>query len=389
MNISTMRIEKERGAPGWVPEDAVHYLTHIEMGRSIRQIARDAGCHASTISRRIRRFESRRDDPLVDRALDRLGAVHFAAATTPVPANSPARLSPSSSDIAKKDPHMSACPDHKSFGTAEGSIEREALRILRRLAETGAILAVARDMDKAVVLRDLPDGNTARTAVVGREVAEALALKDWIECHTQGAIARYRITSSGRAKLRRLAAREEGDAGGFAEAASPFGEQHRDWEEREVEGEAGGRRRLRFNLSESPLTAVARRRDKDGKPFLDHGLVAAGERLREDFELAQMGPRVAQNWDRFLTAGSRGGPASGGTADGPRAARERVGEALADLGPGLGDVVLRTCCFLEGMETTERHMGWSARSGKIVLRIALQRLKAHYDMQGRYAPRIG
>jgi hypothetical protein len=28
-----------------------------------------------------------------------------------------------------------------------------------------------------------------------------------------------------------------------------------------------------------------------------------GEHLREDFELAQMGPRAAQNWDRFLTSG--------------------------------------------------------------------------------------
>jgi hypothetical protein len=56
-----------------------------------------------------------------------------------------------------------------------------------------------------------------------------------------------------------------------------------------------------------------------------------------------------------------------------------VAEALRDLGPGLGDVALRVCCFLEGIETTERRLGWAARSGKIVLRIALQRLKRHYE----------
>ena len=43
------------------------------------------------------------------------------------------------------------------------------------------------------------------------------------------------------------------------------------------------------------------------KQFLSDDLVRVGERLREDFELAQMGPRVAQNWDRFLTSGGHSG----------------------------------------------------------------------------------
>jgi hypothetical protein len=120
-------------------------------------------------------------------------------------------------------------------------------------------------------------------------------------------------------------------------------------------------------------------------------LISAAERLREDFELAQMGPRVAQNWDRFLTAGDRGGfRGDVGMAEGPRAARDRVAAALRDLGPGLADVVLRVCCFLDGIEAAEQRMGWAARSGKIVLRIALQRLARHYDeTYGKSGPRIG
>jgi len=100
---------------------------------------------------------------------------------------------------------------------------------------------------------------------------------------------------------------------------------------------------------------------------------------------------VAQNWERFLTGGMRGGFSNdSGVGDGPTGARDRVSEALRDLGPGLGDVVLRCCCYLEGMETAERRMGWSARSGKIVLRIALQRLKQHYDEKyGPHGPMIG
>ncbi|MWD29509.1 helix-turn-helix domain-containing protein, partial [Aquicoccus sp. SCR17] len=66
---------------------------------------------------------------------------------------------------------------------------------------------------------------------------------------------------------------------------------------------------------------------------------------------------------------------------GPPAARLRAAAALRDLGPGLGDMALRCCCRMQGLETAEREMGWSARSGKIVLRIALQRLKRHFDAQ--------
>jgi hypothetical protein len=67
-----------------------------------------------------------------------------------------------------------------------------------------------------------------------------------------------------------------------------------------------------------------------------------------------------------------------------------VSRALRDLGPGLGDMVLRCCCFLEGLEAAEKRMGWSARSGKIVLRIALQRLKRHYaETYGPEADMIG
>ena len=176
----------------------------------------------------------------------------------------------------------------------------------------------------------------------------------------------------------------------MAEAQGAFAAQHRVWGERQVMDDAGPRR-LRCNLAESPVAVLGRRRDKDGKPFLETPLVEAAERLREDFELAQMGPRVAQNWEKFLTGGDRGSfRADGGMAEGPSRARERVALALRDLGPGLGDVALRVCCFVEGIEAAERRMGWAARSGKIVLRIALMRLRRHYDeLYGRAGPLIG
>lgn len=361
--------------PEWVPESAQRYLAHTETGRTIRDLARCGGCHASTVLRQIRRIEARRDDPLVDAALQALGVTHF----------SPQSIQLRSTQPQKDSPCMDA--SFRSETTPnDATLERESCRVLRRLCETGALLAVAEDMDKAVVVRGGESGTGTRTAVVDAGIAQAMALKDWIACANPGRISRYHITAAGRAALGKILAQHENQARaqnetGFAEAQTPFGEQNCDWGEKTIDDPVqGSARRVRYNMAESPLTCLARRKDKSGAPFLNDDLVGAGERLREDFELAQMGPRVAQNWDRFLTGGGRGGFApDSGIGNGPTESRDRVARALADLGPGLSDVALRCCCYLEGLEIAEKRMGWSARSGKIVLRIALQRLKRHYD----------
>lgn len=361
--------------PAWLPEAVRIYLHHTEQGLSFRALARSKGCHASTVMRQVRRFENRRDDPLWDEALAALARAH---PTTSI-------------DPRKEERAMTAPVRAQTIVADEETIVREAKRILRRLAEPGAMLAIAPDLDKAAVVRNLPDGHTLRTAVVSRPVAQAFALKDWIVCRKPGRIATYEISTAGRAALRRmLDADQTAGQPGFAEAQTAFGSQHRTWDERVVD-EPEGPRRIRYNLAESPVAALARRRDKDGQAFLSPDLLDAAERLREDFELAQIGPRTTQNWERFLTAADRGAfrpDAHGG--EGARGARERVAAALRDLGPGLGDMVLRCCCFLEGLEIAEQRMGWSARSGKIVLRIALMRLRRHYDeTYGRSGPLIG
>ena len=62
--------------PAWLPDDARLYLTHVQHSKAIREIARSEGRHASTILRKIRAFELRRDDPLVDEALSRFEAAN-------------------------------------------------------------------------------------------------------------------------------------------------------------------------------------------------------------------------------------------------------------------------------------------------------------------------
>lgn len=351
--------------PEWVPPGAAHYIAHTEQGEPIRALARAAGCHASTVLRQIRKVENRRDDPLVDAALRRLGAAG-ARLTAPVRAR----------DLAKG--HLRATPPDMPDDV---TLTREAMRVLRRLVETGAVLAVATDLDKAVVVRDLPGQASARTAVVDANVAEAMALKDWITPKNTGRIVRYRITATGRQALVDMLKRYGATVAFEAE------QQRQDAEH--AEEEAG--RTRRYGLTESPIAALGRRRDKCGNPFLPEGLVQAGERLREDYELARMDEDRPQDWDAFLK-GTPAQPSPDTEATGSAAARahSRMQTALTNLGPGLAEIALRCCCYLEGLETTEKRLGWSARSGKVVLKIALERLRLHYDSDaGRSGAMIG
>lgn len=404
-------------------EDAALYLAHVALGEPLRRLAAVSGRHPSTVLRAVRRVEQRRDDPLLDDLLTRIEAVardpgapaplaKESALSPSVPVPTP-RAMPEGSNRTVAMPAATSGPDasraRKSTGSGLGApddraLAKEARRILRRLSEPRAFLALARGAQVACVFKKADDSllTLARTPL---EMARGFAAQEWIHCvHTGASMARYEITSVGRAWLKRTLS-EDGDArararpglapglpgmgaglnrtgaeaAGMAEAPGVFARQHQVPGVRRVQ-EEGGARSLAVNMGETPLGWLARRKGPDGKPFLTSSEVAAGEMLRELFERAQMGPRVAQDWARFLTPGGNGGARGSGRtpAEGPAEARARVAAALQALGPGLNDAALRACCFLEGLEATERRMGWSARSGKVVLKIALTRLSEHF-----------
>lgn len=144
-----------------------------------------------------------------------------------------------------------------------------------------------------------------------------------------------------------------------------------------------GLERVTFDEQESPLAWLARRVGRSGKPLIASHQYQAGERLRADFTLAHMMPRITANWDRPISAGQ--GAGDGGEAtDSMVAARQRVQHALQAVGPEFSGLLLDVCCFLKGLEQVERERFWPARSAKIVLQLALERLARHYG----YAPEL-
>ncbi|MEW2914516.1 DUF6456 domain-containing protein [Leisingera sp. JC11] len=336
--------------PGWVPLETCRYLQHTEAGRPIRQLARKAGCHPSTILRQVRRVEVLRDDPLIDEVLTYLAGRYKTAPAKPWQEEKPSAANRS----------------------LRSGFEREAASVLTLLSRGGAVLAAAEGMEMAVVVREGHEADGQKVAV-SRPLAGALALTGWIACSRKGRISRYSITAAGRSALNRIIADQENRArarleGGFAEAQAPF--------EAPEAGETGGLgRKSRYGGAETPLEMLARLSDKDGKSFLSQPMVRAGRRLREDFELAQISSHLMQE-ELYFAQGSH--PMRSTSHQAAAAAHQRMTGALQKLGAGLSDIALRCCCHLEGLETAERKLGWPARSGKVVLRIALQHLADYY-----------
>ena len=151
------------------------------------------------------------------------------------------------------------------------------------------------------------------------------------------------------------------------------------------DADTGRLREVEVNLRENPLMWLARRKDAQGRPYLEPHHVAAGEKLRQDYETACMQPKITASWNAALVASDRARLKSGPRDPYPFTdvvlmARERVHRALEAIGPELADVVLAVCCLGHGIEAAEKALAWPRRSARLVLRIALERLAAHYGI---------
>jgi len=130
-------------------------------------------------------------------------------------------------------------------------------------------------------------------------------------------------------------------------------------------------RRVSVNVAESPLAWLAAR-----------GLVSprqneAGERLRADYERAAIAPSVTMRWDARVDGGGGDGLSP---TERQVAAKRRFDAAIAGAGRGLSDILWRVICAGEGLPAAERELGWPARSGRLVLGLALDRLADHYGL---------
>jgi len=134
-------------------------------------------------------------------------------------------------------------------------------------------------------------------------------------------------------------------------------------------------RSVTVNLAESPLGWLRAHGHVSARQF------DAGERLRSDWERAQLDPRVTMSWNAAPSARGRGGAGQAPDLTGTQLdARRRFAAAVEFAGPGLADIVWRIVCAGEGMRQAETALGWPARAGKLVLGLALDRIADYYRM---------
>ncbi len=135
-------------------------------------------------------------------------------------------------------------------------------------------------------------------------------------------------------------------------------------------GARAKRRSVTVNIGESPIAWL------HARGHLDNRLFDAAEALRRDYERAQLSPNVTMRWDavRIKSTGDHGLSPT----EKQIAAKRRFDEAVAQAGRGLEDVLWRVVCAGEGLPEAEKSLGWPARSGKLVLRLALDRVADYY-----------
>ena len=132
-------------------------------------------------------------------------------------------------------------------------------------------------------------------------------------------------------------------------------------------------RSVTVNLTESPLAWL------HARGHLCERLFDAGEALRADYERAQLPTSVTMRWDPVRAKST----APGGLDPTERqiAARRRFDGAIKAAGHGLEDILWRVVCAGEALPEAEKRLGWPTRSGKLVLKIALERVAEYYRIR--------
>ena len=142
---------------------------------------------------------------------------------------------------------------------------------------------------------------------------------------------------------------------------------------RRRQGVAPRRRSVTVNLAESPLGWL------HAHGHLDDRLFAAGEKLRADYERAQLSPGVTMRWEPVRIRGVGGARLA--PTERQLAARQRFDGAIAAAGKGLEDILWRVVCACETVPAAEKALDWPVRSGKLVLRLALDRVADFYRVE--------
>ncbi len=254
-------------------------------------------------------------------------------------------------------------------------LEREAKILARRLVKqkawleeisrSGARSTLTASQEKWIIVSAKTSGKSKITPI-DSQLVDGMRSACWLKGDPSGSL---RLSAPGAEKLLN------------AQISNGFSNQHQDRMAKVIKDCDGRTISVTANQAESPLGWMRARKDKAGKPLLSQVQFEAGERIRRDFTLAQMSPRVTSSWEFSSPAGSKKMRRDKGVmeiSEQAMAAKSRFFAALDILGPEMSGVVYEVCCLASGLEAAERQFNWPRRSAKLVLQIALGKLSEHY-----------
>lgn len=218
------------------------------------------------------------------------------------------------------------------------------------LSRPTAYLALTDKLPRAVIMTRHND-QQQQIGTVSTKDAHWLFDHGYIELTREGRISIYKIAAQGRYAVENMAR---------AERAPVFQSTPK-------------LRRLR----ETPIQMLARKKGVDGKKYLKENHVKSALILLSDYKLAEFDLHPVGSVAEVINY-----QYSSETDASILSAHKRLCGALSLLQEDMANIALRCCCLQEGVETAERALAWPARSGKIVLRIALALLSEHYRETG-------
>jgi hypothetical protein len=134
-------------------------------------------------------------------------------------------------------------------------------------------------------------------------------------------------------------------------------------------------------MDDDVLMRLAAGRGASEPAFLAPHHMAAAERFERLIRRAQLAPRVTMSYDP-ANAGGRGRSANGveTASDGAADARLHLSRMAASLPPDCWGVLFDVCGLGKGLQLIETERRWPRRSAKLVLRIGLEQVAAHFGL---------
>ncbi len=121
---------------------------------------------------------------------------------------------------------------------------------------------------------------------------------------------------------------------------------------------------------------------KGGRFALTANEIEAARTFRADYERSHMTGRTTMDWSERVGRRKTRRPAGHDSLSLKALdARRRLHKALDYVGPMLSEMLVEACCHEQSLQASEAQFSLPARSGKVMLKIALDRLAVFYGFQ--------